>query len=161
MCTENGGGSPGGARPKAMVDIDQQDCAVYGATPPGGDHRQYLVKFRGKEDPEDAANIEQAYADMARWWAGEISRPAARKLLSYSKRAIRSRYPSRPTVWVSSSHRKVTVSGDSRGADFNLSALACAPSAWPTSGQASWSPGRPSPSAVPDRPVPRGRPPDG
>ena len=60
------GGSPGGARPKAMVAIDQQDGAVYGATPPGGDHRHYLVKFRGKEDPEDAANIEQAYADMAR-----------------------------------------------------------------------------------------------
>ena len=60
------GGSPGGARPKAMVAIDRQDGAVYGATPPGGDHRHYLVKFRGKEDPEDAANIEQAYADMAR-----------------------------------------------------------------------------------------------
>jgi len=60
------GGSPGGARPKAMVAIDQQDGAVYGAAPPGGDHQHYLVKFRGKEDPEDAANIEQAYADMAR-----------------------------------------------------------------------------------------------
>ena len=60
------GGSPGGARPKAMVAIDQRDSAVYGQTPPGSDHRHYLVKFRGKEDPEDAANIEQAYADMAR-----------------------------------------------------------------------------------------------
>ena len=60
------GGSPGGARPKVMVAIDRHDGAVYGSTPPGGDHRHYLVKFRGKEDPEDAANIEQAYADMAR-----------------------------------------------------------------------------------------------
>lgn len=61
------GGSPGGARPKAMVAIDRHDGAVHGPTPPGGDHhRHYLVKFRGKEDPEDAANIEQAYADMAR-----------------------------------------------------------------------------------------------
>lgn len=60
------GGSPGGARPKAMVAIDRQDGAVYGPKPPGGDHRQYLVKFRASEDPEDAANIEQAYADMAK-----------------------------------------------------------------------------------------------
>ena len=60
------GGSPGGARPKAMVSIDKQDGAVYGATPPGGDHQHYLVKFRGKVDSEDAANVEQAYADIAR-----------------------------------------------------------------------------------------------
>ena len=60
------GGSPAGARPKVMVAIDRHDNAVYGPTPPGSDHRHYLVKFRGTEDPEDAANIEQAYADMAR-----------------------------------------------------------------------------------------------
>ena len=60
------GGSPGGARPKVMVAIDRHDGAVHGSTPPGGDHQHYLVKFRGNEDPEDAANIEQAYADMAR-----------------------------------------------------------------------------------------------
>lgn len=60
------GGSPGGARPKAMIAIDQQDVAVYGPTQPGSDYRHYLVKFKGMGDPEDAANIEQAYADMAR-----------------------------------------------------------------------------------------------
>ena len=60
------GGSPAGARPKVMVAIDRHDGAVYGPTSPGGDHRHYLVKFRGTDDPEDAANIEQAYADMAR-----------------------------------------------------------------------------------------------
>lgn len=49
-----------------MVTIDRQDSAVYGPTPPGGDHQHYLVKFRGDVDPEDAAKIEQAYADMAR-----------------------------------------------------------------------------------------------
>ena len=60
------GGSPGGARPKAMIAIDRQDGAVYGPTQSGSDHQHYLVKFQGKGDPEDAANIEQAYTDMAR-----------------------------------------------------------------------------------------------
>ena len=60
------GGSPGGARPKVMVAIGRQDGAVYGTAPPGGEHRHYLVKFRGHADSEDAARIEQAYADMAR-----------------------------------------------------------------------------------------------
>ena len=60
------GGSPGGARPKVMVAIDQHDDAVYGPTPRGGDHRHYLVKFRSLDDPEDVANIEHAYAEMAR-----------------------------------------------------------------------------------------------
>ena len=59
------GGSPAGARPKALVAIDEQGDAVHGPEPSAGyDH--YLVKFRGIDDPEDSAQIEQAYAAMAR-----------------------------------------------------------------------------------------------
>ena len=60
------GGSPGGARPKALVAIGARGEAVYGAeTIPAG-LTPYLVKFRGAGDPADAARIEQAYAAMAR-----------------------------------------------------------------------------------------------
>ncbi len=60
------GGSPGGARPKALVAVNEQGDAVHGgeALASGFDH--YLVKFRGADDPEDSAQIEQAYAVMAR-----------------------------------------------------------------------------------------------
>lgn len=61
------GGSPGGARPKAVVCRDDGggDLA-YGApeAPAGWSH--WLVKFRGKDDPADIGPIEQAYAAMAR-----------------------------------------------------------------------------------------------
>lgn len=76
------GGSPGGARPKAMIAIDQQDGAVYGQSHLGGEHRQYLVKFQGRDDPEDAANVEQAYADMAR--AGGVRVPVTRLIAGNS-----------------------------------------------------------------------------
>ena len=59
------GGSPGGARPKAMVAIDAYDDAIYGSTIESGTHQHYLVKFLGIDDPIDAANIERAYAEMA------------------------------------------------------------------------------------------------
>ena len=59
------GGSPAGARPKALLAINEQGDAVYGPEPSAGyDH--YLVKFRGVDDLEDSAQIEQAYAAMAR-----------------------------------------------------------------------------------------------
>ncbi len=59
------GGSPGGARPKALLAVDEQGDALHGpGTATGYDH--YLVKFRGGDDPEDSAQIEQAYAAMAR-----------------------------------------------------------------------------------------------
>ena len=77
------GGSPGGARPKAMIAIDQHDAAVFGTAQSGGDHRHYLVKFRGMGDPEDAANIEQAYADMAR--AAGVRLPETRLIASASR----------------------------------------------------------------------------
>ena len=59
------GGSPGGARPKVLVAVNERGDAVHGLdSPPGYVH--YLVKFRGVDDSQDAAQIEQAYADMAR-----------------------------------------------------------------------------------------------
>ena len=60
------GGSPGGARPKVLVALNERGDAVHGTNPPPGGYDDYLVKFRGLDDPEDAAQIEQAYAAMAR-----------------------------------------------------------------------------------------------
>ncbi len=60
------GGSPGGARPKALVAINVHGHAIHDADPAPAGHIPYLVKFRGAGDPVDAARIEQAYADMAR-----------------------------------------------------------------------------------------------
>ena len=59
------GGSPGGARPKALVALDEDGHAVHGTheAPEGYEH--YLVKFPGIDDPSDIAAIEMAYADMA------------------------------------------------------------------------------------------------
>ncbi len=59
------GGSPGGARPKATVAIDANDGAIYGPTVIDTKYQHCIVKFRGVDDPPDAANIEQAYANMA------------------------------------------------------------------------------------------------
>jgi serine/threonine-protein kinase HipA len=60
------GGSPGGARPKALIALDDKGHAVHGTdgAPEGYDH--YLVKFPGHGDPEDIAAIEMAYAMMAK-----------------------------------------------------------------------------------------------
>lgn len=60
------GGSPAGARPKALLAINDRGDAVHGPESPACGFVHYLVKFRGGDDPEDAAQIEQAYADMAR-----------------------------------------------------------------------------------------------
>ncbi len=60
------GGSPGGARPKVMVAIDADDGAIYGPTAVDAKYQHCLVKFRGTDDPTDAANIEKAYANMAK-----------------------------------------------------------------------------------------------
>ncbi len=60
------GGSPAGARPKALLAINAGGEAVHGPEPPAGGFVHYVVKFRGTDDPEDAAQVEQAYADMAR-----------------------------------------------------------------------------------------------
>lgn len=61
------GGSPAGARPKAVVCRDDASGElVHGAlvAPEGGSH--WLVKFRGQDDPADIGPIEHAYAAMAR-----------------------------------------------------------------------------------------------
>lgn len=60
------GGSPAGARPKALVALGEDGGAVHGTdrVPPGYEH--HLVKFRGYGDPPDVAVIEKIYAVMAR-----------------------------------------------------------------------------------------------
>ena len=60
------GGSPGGARPKALISINEAGHVVHGNddSPKGYEH--YLVKFPGQGDPDDIAAIEQAYAEMAK-----------------------------------------------------------------------------------------------
>lgn len=60
------GGSPGGARPKVLVALNERGDAVHGPDAPRSGYDHFLVKFRGLDDPEDAAQIEQAYAAMAR-----------------------------------------------------------------------------------------------
>lgn len=59
------GGSPGGARPKALVALDDKGHAVHGAGDTPAGHEHYLVKFPGQGDPDDIAVIEMAYALMA------------------------------------------------------------------------------------------------
>ena len=60
------GGSPGGARPKALIALNDHHQAVHGTgdAPEGYDH--YLVKFPGHDDRQDIAAIEMAYAVMAK-----------------------------------------------------------------------------------------------
>ena len=70
------GGSPGGARPKALVAMNDRGEAFHGQDQAPRGHVHYLVKFRDLDDPEDAAQIEQAYADMAR--AGGVRMPETR-----------------------------------------------------------------------------------
>lgn len=60
------GGSPQGARPKAMIAWSEADDSVIhgvGAAPPG--YRRFLVKFAAQIDPKDIGRIELAYARMA------------------------------------------------------------------------------------------------
>ena len=60
------GGSPGGARPKALIAVNEEGHAVHGigVAPMGYEH--YLVKFPGRDDPDDIAAIEMAYSMMAK-----------------------------------------------------------------------------------------------
>ena len=60
------GGSPGGACPKALVAGERTGRCRSRPGSAGKRHDHYLVKFRSADDPEDAAQIEQAYATMAR-----------------------------------------------------------------------------------------------
>jgi serine/threonine-protein kinase HipA len=60
------GGSPGGARPKALIAVNSRGHAIHGTDPAPGGYEHYLVKFPGHDDPEDIASIEMAYAMMAK-----------------------------------------------------------------------------------------------
>jgi len=58
------GGSPGGARPKALVWLRTDDTAIHGREDPAAE--AWLVKFRSREDPPDAGAVEFAYLQLAR-----------------------------------------------------------------------------------------------
>ena len=60
------GGSPGGARPKALIALSPDGEARHGVSETPQEFTPYLVKFRGEDDPADIAAVEQAYAQMAR-----------------------------------------------------------------------------------------------
>ena len=60
------GGSPGGARPKALIALNEDGHAVHGTDEAPLGYEHYLVKFPGRDDPNDIAAIEMAYADMAK-----------------------------------------------------------------------------------------------
>lgn len=59
------GGSPGGARPKALIALNKDGHAVHGNDDAPEGYAHYLVKFPGQDDPDDIAAIEMAYAAMA------------------------------------------------------------------------------------------------
>lgn len=63
---ERAGGSPGGARPKALIALNDKNHTVYGTDDAPEGYAHFLVKFPGRDDPKDIAAIEMAYAMMAR-----------------------------------------------------------------------------------------------
>lgn len=68
------GGSPGGARPKAVIGLSadyRRAVSSFGAMPEGYEH--WLIKFRSDGDHRDSGAIEQAYAMMARQAGVEVS----------------------------------------------------------------------------------------
>jgi serine/threonine-protein kinase HipA len=61
------GGSPGGARPKAVVALSadgKQARSAFGQIPAGYDH--WMIKFRAADEPVETGAIEFAYAQLAR-----------------------------------------------------------------------------------------------
>jgi serine/threonine-protein kinase HipA len=58
------GGSPGGARPKALIGV-KGDAVVTGCEPYPQGFEPWLVKFFAKTDAPDTGAVEAAYADMA------------------------------------------------------------------------------------------------
>jgi serine/threonine-protein kinase HipA len=61
------GGSPGGARPKAVVALSADSgtaTSAFGPLPEGYAH--WIVKFRALHEPVETGGIELAYAEMAR-----------------------------------------------------------------------------------------------
>lgn len=71
------GGSPGGARPKVLVNYHEgTDVVVSGEDPPPTGYGAWLVKFAGRGDDDDAGAVEFAYSQMAR--AAGIQMPPTR-----------------------------------------------------------------------------------
>lgn len=61
------GGSPHGARPKALVGLSlNHSRLVHGVDDLPDDHEHWIAKFRAVGDPVDIGAIEHAYAEMAR-----------------------------------------------------------------------------------------------
>lgn len=72
------GGSPHGARPKALVQIDPQGTLHVGAAHALPGCTQWLLKFRSQQDGPDAGALEHAYFLMAK--AAGIAVPETRLL---------------------------------------------------------------------------------
>jgi serine/threonine-protein kinase HipA len=73
----SGGGSFGGSRPKVFVAFNPASGRMSSEiVAPGPGFEQWLVKFRSKEDSEDAGCVEEAYAQMAR--AAGVAMPPTR-----------------------------------------------------------------------------------
>lgn len=61
------GGSPHGARPKALVGVSARgESLIHGVDDLPDDYEHWIVKFRAASDPADAGAVENAYAGMAR-----------------------------------------------------------------------------------------------
>ena len=58
------GGSPHGARPKALVGFDPERRTI--STVPALNHRPYLIKFPGQNEHREVCAIEHAYCETAR-----------------------------------------------------------------------------------------------
>jgi serine/threonine-protein kinase HipA len=68
------GGSPGGARPKAVIGLSpdkHRAVSSFGKMPVGFEH--WLIKFRCEEEHRDSGAVEQVYALMAHRAGIEIS----------------------------------------------------------------------------------------
>ncbi|MDH5801205.1 MAG: type II toxin-antitoxin system HipA family toxin [Gammaproteobacteria bacterium] len=75
------GGSPGGARPKALIGLNvSTDAAVYGVYDIGPGYEHYVVKFRGFREPKSVGIVEYIYSIMAR--KSGINMPETRLLRS-------------------------------------------------------------------------------
>jgi len=71
------GGSPGGARPKAVMGLSpdrRRAISSFGDMPDGYEH--WLIKFRSDDEHRDVGAIEQAYAVMATQAGVEMSESA-------------------------------------------------------------------------------------
>lgn len=61
------GGSPQGARPKALVGVSVDGGSlIHGVDDLPDSYEHWIVKFRSSTDPSDVGAVEQAYAAMAR-----------------------------------------------------------------------------------------------